>query len=214
MADTDGPDDAVEILERTSPFDGYFRVDRYRLRHKLYEGGWSGEMTREVFERGHASAAILYDPDADRMVFIEQFRIGAHAARASHWFADGFSPWLVECVAGIIEDGENPEDVVRREALEEAGCEIQELEFITHYLASPGACTESLFLYCGRINSDGAGGIHGLMDEHENIRVFTVPADEAIAWLAEGRIVNAMTLIPLYWFKDNRERLRDLWRRA
>ncbi|MCP5372774.1 MAG: NUDIX domain-containing protein [Hyphomicrobiales bacterium] len=201
----------VEVVERTNPYAGYFRIDRYRLRHRLFEGGWSGEMTREVFERGHAAAALLYDPDLDRLVFIEQFRVGAFAALNSPWYAEDDSPWLIECIAGIIEAGEDPEGVVRREAVEEAGCEIREIVPITHYLATPGGSTESVFLFCGRVDSRGVEGVHGLSEEHENIRVFTVSADEALAMLDRGDIINAMTLIPLYWFRGRRDALRRAW---
>lgn len=205
------PDD-VEIIEKTTPFSGYFRIDRYRLKHRLFEGGWSGEMSREVFERGHAAAALLYDPSRDVLVFIEQFRIGALAAARSPWFDDGLSPWLVECVAGIIEDGESPEDVVRREAIEEADCAIQGLVPVAHYLVSPGGTSESVFIFCGRVDASNAGGIHGISEEHENIRVLAIPATEALKWLETGKVNNAMSLIALQWFALNRERLRQRWR--
>jgi len=94
-------------------------------------------MTREIFERGHAVSVVLYDPDLDNLVFIEQFRPGALAAKSSPWFDADFSPWLVETVAGIIGEGETPEQVARREAVEEADCKILELEPVCHYLASP-----------------------------------------------------------------------------
>ena len=116
----------------------HFRIDRYRLRHKLFEGDWSGEIEREVFERGHAVTVLLFDPDRDKLVFIEQFRPGAYAALASPWFDNGASPWLIECVAGIIEPGESPEDVARREAIEEADCEVSDIVPVCHYLLSPG----------------------------------------------------------------------------
>lgn len=207
----DRSDVAVTALDTV--FNGYFRIDRYRLRHRLFGGGWSDEMSREIFERGHAVAVLLYDPDADKLVMIEQFRPGAYAALDSPWFDEDASPWMIECVAGIIDAGEPPADVVRREALEETGCAIAgEPEFAFHYLASPGGTSESLFIYAARVDASGADGIHGLDHEHEDIRVFTVPADEAFAWLAGGRIGNAMTLLALYWFRDNRDRLREKWR--
>ena len=104
------------------------------------------EISREIFECGHAACCLLYDPDLDKLVLIEQFRTGAYAALASPWFdADETSPWLIEIIAGIIEDGEDPEAVVRREALEEAGCEIGEIEPLFHFLVSPGgALTRTL----------------------------------------------------------------------
>ena len=203
--------DDVEIIEKTTPFEGYFRIDRYRMRHRLFEGGWSGEMTREVFERGHAVACHLYDPDLDRLVMIEQFRPGAYAALASPWYDDGFSPWLIECVAGIIEQGETPEGVARRESVEETGCEVTDLIPITHYLASPGGTSESVFLFVGRVDASGAGGIHGKRDELEDIRVFTAEVAEAFRWVDEGRVVNAMTLIGLQWLRQNIDDVRRRW---
>jgi len=206
-----GPDD-VEVVARETPFQGYFRIDRYRMRHKLFEGGWSGEMVREVFERGHAVAVLLYDPVLDQLVLIEQFRVGAYAALASDWFDDEASPWLVECVAGIIEKGENPEDVARREAIEETGCAVIDLIPVRHYLVSPGGSSESVFLYCARVDATDAGGVYGMTDEHENIRVFTVSADEAFAMMDEGRFINAMTIVALQWLKANRDGIRVEWR--
>lgn len=202
----------IKVIEQETLYDGYFRIDRYVLRHSLFQGGWSGPMEREVFERGHAAAVILFDPDLDRMVFIEQFRPGAYAALASPWFADDASPWLIECVAGIIEEGESPMDVVRREAMEEAGLEVAEMEPICHYLASPGASSESIFLFVGRVDASLAGGIHGIEEEHENIRVHVVSTEEAFRWLDEGRILNAMTLIPMHWFRHRHQDLRRRWR--
>lgn len=201
----------VEIIARETVFQGYFRIDRYRLRHRLFEGGWSGEMVREVFERGHVTGVLPYDPDLDRLVFIEQFRTGALAAMDSPWPGDGFSPWMLEFVGGVIDQGETPEAVARRETLEETGCEILDLLPVHRYLATPGACSEYTFLFCGRVDAANAGGIHGLSEEHENIRVISVPSEQALQWLDQGRIVNASGIIALQWFKMNRQALRQKW---
>ena len=204
------PDD-VEVLEKKTPFKGHFRLDHYRLKHRLFEGGWSGEMSREVFERGHAVAVLPYDPKRDEVVLIEQFRPGAYAALASEWFDDEASPWLVECVAGIIEQGENPDDVARREMIEETGLEAVDLTKVFHYLVSPGGSSESVFLYCARVDAADAGGVYGMTEEHENIRVFSVSAEEAFALMDQGRIFNSMTIIALQWLKANRDRVRAEW---
>lgn len=201
----------VEIVEKTTLFEGHFRIDRYRLRHRLFEGGWSGELTREIFERGHAVAVLPYDPDRDRVVLIEQFRIGAHAAFASRWFTNDASPWMIESVAGVIEKGEDPEDVARREVLEETGCTVDDLLPLFHYLPSPGGSSESVFLFCGRVDATAVGGIHGVSDEGENIRAFNVSPEEAFAYLDQGRIANAMTIIALQWLRTNRGRMRKRW---
>ncbi len=203
----------VDVTRKETPYQGYFRIDRYHLRHRQFAGGMGAELSREIFERGHAAACVLYDPDLDLVVLVEQFRVGAYAALQSRWYTDAQSPWLIEIIAGIIDEGEMPEAVARREAVEEAGCTIEEMEPIGHYLVTPGGSTESVFAFCGRVDASNAGGVHGLEHEGEDIRVFTATPEEAFAMLADGRIYNSMTMIPLYWFKENRERLRALWRK-
>lgn len=193
----------VDIIEKKTVFQGYFRIDRYRLRHRTYADGWTGIMTREIFERGHAVGILLYDPDADMVGLIEQFRPGALAA--------GWEPWLIEVVAGIIEEGESPENVAIRECREESGTDPIDLIPVCRYLATPGGSSETLQLYCGRIDIRTLSGTHGLVEENEDIRTLAVPAAEAIGWLAQGRIVNATAIIALQWLALNREELRKRW---
>ena len=195
--------DGVELLDKSERYSGFFRINCYRLRHRLFAGGWSGAIEREVFERGHAVGVLPYDPVADSLVLIEQFRIGALVA--------GMSPWLIEVVAGIIEEGEAPEEVARRETREEAGLEIQALMPMCRYLVSPGGSSESVRLYCGRVDSRGAGGIHGLAEEHEDIRVDRLPYGEAMRLLEEGRVTNSVSLIALQWLALHRDRVRAAW---
>lgn len=199
LTNADVPDE-VEILESDSPFRGYFRIDRYRLRHRRHDGGWTGEIRREVFERGHAAAVVPYDPVRDEVVLLEQFRVGALAA--------GKAAWQIEIVAGIVEPGETPEDVARRETQEESGHELRHLIKLYHYLVSPGGTSETCHIYCGIVDSTDAGGTHGLDAEEEDIRVFAVPFDTAWGMVADGRIDNAPTLIGLQWLALNRADLR------
>lgn len=194
----------VEILEKKAVYRGYFRIDRYRLRHRLFAGGWSPELTREVFERGHVAAVLPYDAASDSVVLIEQFRIGAFAAE--------FAPWLTEIVAGVIEEGESPEDVARRETLEETGCAIQDLVPVHTYLVSPGGTSESVRLFCARVDARNAGGIHGNRSEHEDIRASAVPFADVMAKLEGGEIANGLALVALQWLAMNREELRRRWR--
>jgi ADP-ribose pyrophosphatase len=197
------PDDRVEILDKTTPFEGYFQIDVYTLRHRKFDGGWTGTMTREVFERGHAAAVLLYDPDRDRVVMLEQFRIGA--------FAAGVESWLIEVVAGIIDPGEAADDVARREAVEEAGREVSDMVPIGTFLMTPGASSETLAMFCGRIDSEGAGGIHGLDHEHEDIRVFVASPEEALGRAMAQQCPNANTVISLQWLLLNRAELKERW---
>jgi ADP-ribose pyrophosphatase len=181
-------------------------MDLYRLRHRKFDGDWTAPMSREVFERGHAAAVLLYDPDRDAVVLIEQFRIGAYAA--------GTEPWLIEVVAGIIEPGEDAAEVVRREAVEEAGREIQDLVTIGTFLMTPGGSSETVAMFCGRVDSNGAGGIHGLDHEGEDIRVFAVPAEDALDRVLTQERPNAITVITLQWLLLNRADLQRRWARA
>jgi ADP-ribose pyrophosphatase len=190
----------IDIVERRAGYQGYFRLDIYRLRHRLHDGGWSGVMQREVLERGHAAAALLYDPARDAVVMIEQFRVGALAA--------GRPAWLREVVAGIIETGEDAVDVARREAQEEAGCVVGDLRLIADFLVTPGCSSETIRLYFATVDARGLGGVHGVKEEHEDIRVVVVPWAEARADLDAGRIGNAVALIALQWLALNRERVR------
>ena len=197
----------VELLGKQTVCKSHYRIDQYRFRNRKFDGSWSEPVKRDVFERGHAVGVLLYDPDRDQVVLIEQFRIGAYAAGR-------VNPWYLEVVAGIFDEGETAEDVARREAKEEANCDIGRLEQIQTYVVSPGGSSESVVLFCGSVDSSNAGGVHGLDDEHEDIKVHVLPADEAIRLADEDVIDNAVTLIALHWFARHREALRRRWLEA
>lgn len=192
-----------EILDRDVVHDGFFRFSRYRLRHGLFNGGMSACLSRECFEPGQSAGVLPYDPDRDEVALVEQFRVGA----LNH----PQGPWVLEVVAGVIEPGEHAEAVAVREASEEAGCTVSDLQPIGRYLVSPGGNAEEQTVFCGRTDSSRLGGVHGLCEENEDIRVRVMPADEALALLDTGGIHAAMPIIALQWLALNRERLRDLW---
>lgn len=193
----------VEIESRMVCFQGFFRIEKFRLRHSLFKGGMSGTMSRELFERGHAVAVLPYDPVLDRVVLVEQFRIGA--------LDSPHGPWLTEIVAGMISRGEVEEEVARREAEEEADCTLGELLPICRFYSSPGGCSESVMLFCGRVDAAKVGGVHGLEHEHEDIRVFTLPFAEAMEWLKTGKINSAAPIIALQWLALNKGRVAAMW---
>ena len=194
----------IDIVKKKTVFQGYFRVDEYTLRHTLFGGGWSATMTREVFERGHAAAVLPYDPVRETFILCEQFRVGAYAG--------GMDPWQLEVVAGIIEDGEQPDDVARRETEEEAGRTVQDLWPVQRYLVSPGGTSETVYLYLGRVSSDGAGGVFGISGENEDIRAKIVSEDGLRRLMDQGHLTNAATLIMAQWFFLNRDRIRAAWK--
>jgi ADP-ribose pyrophosphatase len=198
----------IQILETRPLYRGHFRMDWYRFRHRLHAGGWSKELTREVYDRGMAVAVLLYDPVRDTVVLVEQFRLPAHLA--------GAAGWQVEVVAGLLDHaGESETDLARRETEEEAGIVLEgELIPIHRVLTSPGGSTEQVALFCAQVDSRRAGGIHGIAAEGEDIKVIVKPFAEAMAALRGGAIENVTTVIALYWLAANRARLRRRWGQA
>lgn len=196
-------DKQFEILSQETVYHGFFRLEKYRLQHTLFGGGWSSEISRELFRRGNCVAVLLYDPDADKIVLIEQFRVGAilNPERA----------WLLEIVAGAIEDGETAEEVAYRESLEEAGCEIQKLLTISEFYTTPGGSSEWITLFCGKVDSSQVGGIHGLDHEDEDIFVRAVSFDDAYQMLEKGEIESAIPIIAIQWLALNKQKLKQLW---
>ena len=197
--------DGVEIFGRETAYQGFFRIERFRLRHRLHAGGWTTPMEREIFERGRTVGLLLYDPAADAVVLVEQFRLAPHLA--------GLPAWQIEIVAGIVGKGDtSPEDVARREAREEAGVAVEgPLVPIHRYMPSPGGSTELVDLFCAKVDSSQAGGIHGLPDEHEDTKVLVLPYRTALRRLKAGEIINSPTMLALYWLAANRARLRREW---
>ncbi|MEH6822828.1 MAG: NUDIX domain-containing protein [Motiliproteus sp.] len=193
----------IELLQRERAFDGFFKLDRLRLRHRRFEGGWTEPLQRELFIRDDAVAVLPYDPVTDSLLLIEQFRVGA--------LLDERSPWLLELVAGIVEPGESVTDVAYREAEEEAGAQILALESICKYHVSPGGSQEVIHLFCGLINAEGLGGLHGLAHEGEDIRAMVMPRQQAYQALVEGQINNAGTIMALQWLELNHLKLRQQW---
>ena len=200
--------DDVAIANEKIVYDGFFKVNKIQLSHRLFprdesDGGRSSQMTRELVQRKEAAGVLLYDPQLDALVLIEQFRIGA--------LNRGKSPWLLELVAGLIDTDETPAQVACREALEEAGCAVLAIEPVQNYFSSPGGSDEYFYLFCGRADLRNAGGIHGLAEEHEDIRVHVVGFDTAVEWLNRGELCNAQTIIAILWLQLNRDRLRAQW---
>lgn len=195
--------DDVQVIDRAACFSGFYKLDRLRLRHRQFAGEMGPELSRELFVRHDAVCVLPYDPQRDCVVLIEQFRIGA--------LDKSTNPWLLELVAGLIDKDEVPEEVARREALEEANLPLGALWPITQYYPSPGGSDERVHLFVGRCDSAGAGGVHGLAEEGEDIRVHVWPLEDALDAVKDGRIDNAASIIALQWLALNRVEVRGLW---
>lgn len=181
-------------------YQGFFSLDEYTFKHKLFAGGWSQPVTREVFERGHAVVVLPYDIKQDKIVLIEQVRFPALATTKS--------PWLMELVAGMIAPEETAVDVAHRELFEETGLVANSMHFINSYLASPGGSTERFYFYWADIDSSNARGLHGLAEEHEDIRLHVMSREQAYNSMLNGEIDNASTVIGLQWLQLNYQQLR------
>jgi ADP-ribose pyrophosphatase len=194
----------VEILEEKTAFQGYFHIHHYKLRYRLFSGNWSNPIEREVFQRGKAVGALLYDPILHKIVLIEQFRPGALCQEET--------PWLLELVAGIIDaKDESAEQVAIREAQEEAGLMLQDILPICTCWVSPGGSQEKITLFCARVDASRAGGVYGLADEGENIKVWPLDVAEVYSLLDTGLIRDAATIIGIQWFKLHEAKIREEW---
>ena len=195
----------IEILNEELLYSGFFKLKRIQFRHKLFAGGVSGVVSRELLIKGAASAVIAYDPNADAVILVEQVRIGAYDPRLSS------SPWLLELIAGMVEEGETPENVALRESEEEAGVQVENLTHALSVWDSPGGVLERIHLFAGKVDSSQAQGLHGLADEHEDIKVHVVDRETAYQGLCEGKIDNSIAVLGLQWLQLNYQKLRAEW---
>lgn len=193
----------LQILDQQTVFQGFFQIKTYQIRHRLFQGGWSEVISREMFERGHAAVVLPYDPQRDEVVLIEQFRLGAAPTSQT--------PWLLEAVAGMIEPTETAEEVARREASEEAGLVLGRVLPMLSYLSSPGGTTERIHLFLGELTTKASEGVFGVESEHEDIRVHCLPRLQAMQLLAAGKIDNAATVIALQWLELHLTSVRHSW---
>ena len=197
-------DEDVEIISRSLAHDGFLKVEHLKLRHRLFSGGWSDVFLRELQLRNPAVGVLLFDPDRDTLLFVRQFRVGMYGEAANSW--------PLEIVAGMVATGEDLEDVARRESQEESNCVPTDLIKICEYYNSPGATNEKITLFCGRFDSEDAGGVFGLDEEHEDIEVQLLSYAESIQMLDRGEINNAMTLVALQWLHLHRQDVLNRWK--
>ena len=186
-------------------WDGRFPLQRVRFTYQRFDGARSAELTWELWRRGRGVAVLPYDPAADTVALIEQFRLPALAA--------GFPGVMTECAAGLLEPGEDPEPAARRELEEETGLHPDRLEHIGRFMLSQGGCDETLFLYaaCVALPEAATASTFGLAQEGEDIRMLILPAEEAFALLDGHRIENATAGLCLWWLRHHRARLRQEW---
>lgn len=183
----------VDIQKEELLSDNYLQVARHLLRHKKFNGDWSQLFERELVHRGSAVAVILYDPVRDKVVLVEQFRLGA--------LSDERSPWLMELVAGVIDAGEEEVDVAVRETKEETGITITAPKEVYRYYTSPGVCSEQVIMYYAECDSQEAVKTAGLEYENEDIKVHVLPREDVLQHLHAGQFKNVNTIAGLQWLQ-------------
>lgn len=189
----------VQVQEENKVYSGFLKLFKYTITHTLFKGEQSKPLIREATVRPPSVGVILFDPKLDQVVLVEQFRMGP--------FLSDDDPWLLEVVAGISEPGETLEEVALREVEEETGYNITSLTPVSDFYVSPGASNEKLKLFCGLVDASMAGGIFGVADEGEDIKVHVLPFPEAYGMVKDGRIANAPAVIALQWLKLNHHEL-------
>lgn len=192
--------DDVLLLSRERRYSGFFKLDAVTVKHALYRGGMSDEILREVIVREDAVGVLLYDPELDSLLLIEQIRVPL--------IGESSTPWTIEIVAGLIEEGESPDEVAKRETQEEAGIELEQLIPIQNYFSSTGGSNERMHLFLGLCSLANAGGIYGVAAEGEEIRAFVLKRDEAFTLLERGMLDNASTLVAMLWFQIHYHRFK------
>lgn len=195
----------IEIIRRDTVYQGFFTMQKIQFRHKLFNGGMSEIVTRELLNKGQAVVVIAYDPNRDKVVMVEQVRIGAYIPNGTG------SPWLLEMIAGMVEKDENPEQVAIREAKEEAGIELEHLDYLFSVWDSPGGVSERIHFFVAKVDATKAKGIHGLKNENEDIRVQVLDRNTAYQGIASGHIDNSLAVMGLQWLQLHYSELQHKW---
>ena len=184
----------VEILEKRCVFDDFFKIEQAWVRIEQSDGGKGVPMRRLCFEPGEAAAALMFNADTGNLIFVNQFRYSS-LATGQHW--------TTGIVAGMLDEGETPEQAIRREILEEAGYHAEILHPITVMYPSPGSSSQRQFLYFSLVHrADRVGPGGGLAAETEEVEVLELPPGEAFQAVKDGRIQDAKSMIALMWLEN------------
>ena len=180
------------INKKKKLHDGFFKLHEINFNHKKHNGKWNQNVSREIFSGAHVSTLLPYDPIKKKILLLKQFRAGV--------IARNYDPLTTEIVAGIIDEGETPEQAAIRECLEETGCKVKKLINIYSYFPAPGSSESYYHLFLGEINSFEGERILGQDDENEDILVKSFDLEEVKDLLNNNKIINGVTLIALQWF--------------
>jgi len=186
----------VEIQQREYLYQGFLKVEKVQVSHRLFDSNeYIPPIQRELIERRPAAGVLLYNDQQQKFALIEQFRIGA--------LNDSDSPWQLEIIAGVLDGDESPEDCIRREALEESGCELKDLQFLYSFYPSAGACSEIFHLFVAQADLPEQGGVHGMPEEGENIQLHVFDYANLPELFRNQRLKNAPVIMALQWLQQH-----------
>nr|WP_295877322.1 GDP-mannose pyrophosphatase NudK [uncultured Chitinophaga sp.] len=181
----------IKIIETSVLSDNWYTLKKITYDYRKRDGDWE-QQSREAYDRGNGAVVLLYNKAQQTVVLTRQFRMPTYINGND----DGM---LIEACAGLL-DKSNPEDCIRREAEEETGYRITDVQKILEAYMSPGSVTEILYFFVAAYDSamkinDGGG----LEDEQEEIEVLEMPFEKALAMVADGRIRDAKTIMLLQY---------------
>ncbi|MEO1437893.1 MAG: GDP-mannose pyrophosphatase NudK [Bacteroidota bacterium] len=179
----------VKITEKKLLSDNWYELNRYTFDYQKDNGEWE-EQIREAYDRGNGATILLYNKTQRTVILTRQFRLPTYV----NGNPDGL---LIEACAGLL-DKNNAEDAVRKEAQEETGYQVQDVEKIFEAYMSPGSVTEIVHFFIGEYTPDmktSEGG--GLAEEQENIEVIELLFEKAFHMIQTGEIKDAKTIMLL-----------------
>ena len=193
----------IDIAAQRRAYANYFALDEYDLQHERFDGQMTRPATRAVFLAADAALVLPYDPVRDRVMVVEQMRVGPMAR------GDG-ACWQYEPIAGRLDPGEAAEEAVRREAQEEAGLVLGALYPVAESYASPGNSSEFYYSFLGLADlPDESAGTGGLEAENEDIRSRLMSFDALMTLCDDQQIANTPLVMIAYWLARHRDRLRS-----
>jgi ADP-ribose pyrophosphatase len=189
----------INYIKKKTLYSGFFQLHQLTFKHKKHDGTWSIPLTREIFGGAQVATVLPYDPEAKKIILLEQIRVGI--IESNH------DPVIKEIVAGMIDKGETPEKAAIRECKEEIGCEIKKLTKIHSYYPVPGSSQSYYHFFLAEVQSFENSKILGKKDENEDILVRCYSLEEVEEMLNCGKIINGLTLVALQWFFLNYKKL-------
>jgi nudix-type nucleoside diphosphatase (YffH/AdpP family) len=179
----------VNIIKKEIVFEKYFKIEEAKLQFEKFDGNMSNVITRLNFDRGDSVAAIIFNIDTNKAYFVNQFKYPCYSKHGG---------WITEVVAGIIDEGETPEEAIKREILEEIGYNTLAIEKISTFFVSPGGSSERIFLYLAKVdNSQKIDNGGGLISENEDIKLVEYSLVELSQMINKDEIKDAKTIIAI-----------------